>query len=803
MKITTRLILSFLIVTILPLAVMGYAGLRVMDRISLVALEGTTKNLKQMAEDSIHQQALSVARQVELYLEAHPEMLTIPAKELQANQELAALAVQPVGKTGYTVLYDSDAVTHFHANPALIGVNLHTLASALPEFWRILEASLSGTPVDGYYKWEEADGSLRDKYMSCVSVGKTRFRVAATTYIDEFFQPLQNTRTEITGISKEAQRSLFIAMGISAGLAVLAAALLALIIVRPLGRVTEGARLFSEGKLDQEIRLGGRDEIGQLAMTLNQMARQLGQTLQEKDKDTRQLYDLNQRLEQQVTELERRTAEMQVLHEFTLRANAQTDTAELLRLSSEQAIALLGAEAGGVYMYDPQLDRLTLSVAVGSFGDFEGATLKPGEGLAGKAFESRRSMTVEDYAAWTERAALYEKELRFKATLAVPLVGKEGVLGVLDIGGGAQKPAFDDRDVRLAELFAAQVAGALENLRLLRQTQTALKELEASNRLLAHKGWQGYLAEGPQASRRAEIRGEGALTGESLSEPLVVPLELRGQPMGRLTLRREGGAAWSDDEIEMVNAIALQTSLAADNVRLIEQTRQALDDAQALYQTSREITSAGDISEVLSAVLDNLARTGIHAAAVALFDAPTREQAKHIELAGAWDHTGTPRLAPGVRFAIADFPLFNRITSEAALVSQDLLADPEIDDMAKAVLGGLGFRAMAITPLVARGQWIGILFAMVEQAHAFTPSELDFQRALADQAAIAIDSRRLLAETERRAERETLIRQITTHIRAASDMQGVLEATATELAQSMRVPRAIVRLTTGTGQRDA
>jgi GAF domain-containing protein len=386
--------------------------------------------------------------------------------------------------------------------------------------------------------------------------------------------------------------------------------------------------------------------------------------------------------------------------------------------------------------------------------------------------------------------------LRFKATLAVPLVGKEGVLGVLDIGGGAQKPAFDDRDVRLAELFAAQVAGALENLRLLRQTQTALKELEASNRLLARKGWQGYL-EQPQASRRAEIRGEGAPTGESLSEPLVVPLELRGQPMGRLTLRREGGAAWSDDEIEMVNAIALQTSLAADNVRLIEQTRQALDDAQALYQTGREITAAGDISGVLSAVLDNLARTGIHAAAVARFDAPTRENARHIELASAWDHTGTPRLAPGVRFAIADFPLFNRITSEAALVSQDLLSDPEIDEMAKALLGGLGFRAMAITPLVARGQWIGLLFALVEQAHAFTPSELDFQRALADQAALAIDGRHLLAETERRAKREQLIRQITTRIRAASDIQGVLETTATELARSMRVSRSIVRLTMG------
>jgi GAF domain-containing protein/HAMP domain-containing protein len=798
MKITTRLILSFLIVTILPLAVMGYAGLRVMDRISIVALEGTTQGLKQMAESSIHQQALSVARQVELYLETHPEMLTVPAKELEANKELAALAVQPVGKTGYTALYDSDAVTHFHTNPALIGADLHTLASTLPEFWRIMEASLSGTPVDGYYKWKEADGSFRDKYMSCVPVGKTGFRVAATTYIDEFFQPIQNTRTEITDISQQAQRSLFITMGVSGGIAVLVAALLAIIIVRPLRRVTKGARLFREGRLDQEIRIGGRDEIGQLATTLNQMAQELGQTLQEKDLSAGQLYDLNQRLEQQVTELERRAAELQVLHEFTLRANAQTDTAELLRLTSEQAIALLGAEASGVYVYDPQRDRLTLTVAAGPFGDLVGATLKPGEGRVGKAFESRRSMTMEDYGTGAERPAIHEQESRFKAILAVPLVGKEGVLGVLDVGGGTQKPAFDDRDVRLAELFAAHTAGALENLRLLQQTQTALKELEASSRLLAHQGWQGYLEQ--KTTRRAEFLAanvpvQDPRQGEA--EPLIIPLELRGQSLGRLAVRREGDHTWSDEEVEMLKTIASQTMLAADNTRLIEQTRRALEETRALYETSREITSAREMSEVLTAVLNNLARTGVHAAAIALFNAPTREQATFFELAGTWDHTGTPRLAPGTRLAIADFPLFDRIRSGETLVSQDLLADPEIDEMAKAVLGGLGFGAMAITPLVARGQWIGVLFALMEQPHPFTSAELNFHRALADQAAIAIDGRRLLAETQHRAERERLIRQITTRIRAATNIESVLETTASELAHTLGVPRAIVRLTTG------
>ena len=379
--------------------------------------------------------------------------------------------------------------------------------------------------------------------------------------------------------------------------------------------------------------------------------------------------------------------------------------------------------------------------------------------------------------------------------IALPLRLGDRVAGALDVQS-TQVAAFDENDVAALQAMADQVAVALENARLFQQSRAALHELDTTNRLLVREGWQGYFGQS-QALRRAEFRGAAAPGVEPPLEPLTVPLELRGQSLGRLTLRREGDRAWSDEEIEMIQAIALQTALSADNARLIEQTRQALDEARALYETSREITSAGEMSEVLSAVLDDLARTGIQTAAIALFDAPTREQAKYIELVGSWDYSGTPRLAPGVRFAIADFPLFGRITSEEALVSTDLLADPEIDDTAKMVLGGLGLRGMAITPLAARGQWIGLLFALTEQAHTFTPAELNFERALADQAAVAIDNRRLLAETQRRAQREALIRQITTRIRAASDVQGVLEATAAELAQSMGVSRAIVRLTMG------
>jgi GAF domain-containing protein len=87
-----------------------------------------------------------------------------------------------------------------------------------------------------------------------------------------------------------------------------------------------------------------------------------------------------------------------------------------------------------------------------------------------------------------------------------------------------------------------------------------------------------------------------------------------------------------------------------------------------------------------------------------------------------------------------------------------------------------------------------VLFAMVEEAHTFTQAELDFHHALADQAAVAIDSRRLLAETQRRAQREHQIYEITSRIRRSPDITSILKTTVEELGRALQTDRALVRL---------
>ena len=141
------------------------------------------------AQNSIKQKAIDVARQIEIYIKLNPDK-TI--KDLQNDSYFQEIAIQQVGKTGYTAVTDYDTLTcRFHKNPAIIDMDLSLLSEKLPGFWNIMSKTKGGYEAEGTYDWEEADGSIKQKYMYIALVNaKTAdgvgLHVAATTYLDEY-----------------------------------------------------------------------------------------------------------------------------------------------------------------------------------------------------------------------------------------------------------------------------------------------------------------------------------------------------------------------------------------------------------------------------------------------------------------------------------------------------------------------------------------------------------------------------------------------------------------------------------------
>jgi HAMP domain-containing protein len=277
MNIRRWLFLAFLLLTTLPLAAVGYVGVIAIQNVSGLTVADSTQRMKELGETAIRQKALDVARQSQLYFEAHPELLSDPVK-MMADQELASIAVQPVGETGYTAFYDSKGITYFHSNPKLVGKDMHTLAATLPEFWAIFNESLDGKAVGDYYIWKEPDGSLREKYMACVPVAGTQFRIAATTYIDEFYAPMRATQQKAQAVIQTTSAQIFAVLAFVTGSALLVAWGLSSYISSPVESLIVASKSIEAGDFSA-VNLRGvetrKDEIGSLARVFSKMLQQV------------------------------------------------------------------------------------------------------------------------------------------------------------------------------------------------------------------------------------------------------------------------------------------------------------------------------------------------------------------------------------------------------------------------------------------------------------------------------------------------------------------------------------------------
>jgi two-component system NtrC family sensor kinase len=183
----------------------------------------------------------------------------------------------------------------------------------------------------------------------------------------------------------------------------------------------------------------------------------------------------------------RRYADAQAaLYASALQLTHQLNTPEVVQGMLAQALQLLAAKTSAVALYDIERDVLTLSLvhdrAAETLGRLTGIEYHPGEGLIGQSFQQRRTLVLADAQAWASDDRLGQIT---PAAVATPLLGRYAPLGVLIMLSDDRKEPFDDQDVKLIELFAAQAAIALENAQLYERQQEQYRRLqEAQARLI-------------------------------------------------------------------------------------------------------------------------------------------------------------------------------------------------------------------------------------------------------------------------------------------------------------------------------
>jgi len=107
-------------------------------------------------------------------------------------------------------------------------------------------------------------------------------------------------------------------------------------------------------------------------------------------------------------------------------------------------------------------------------------------------------------------------------------------------------------------------------------------------------------------------------------------------------------------------------------------------------------------------------------------------------------------------------------------------------------------RSEMALPLISRGRVIGAMTIQSTRSAAFSDEDIATLQTMADQVANAIENARLFEETQRLAQRERTISQITSKLHSALNLETVLQTTVQELGQALGASEAIVRLGTET-----
>jgi signal transduction histidine kinase len=302
-SITTKILFLFMGLSVISMGITGYITLSNIQEMGNYAVEtstalggraiqDSTAHLNKLGEDYINQIAKNVAKNVELYLGSHYEM---SIEEMRKDQDLREIVVQPVGSSGYTTLLDSnDFIIVIHKYPEQEKL-LSSLKDTLPSFWAVLTSSAGGKASSGYYDWLEVDGSIRQKYASIVPIKNDNdhaLTLWATTYIDEFSRPAEETKKEINAAITDSsnhinenvakmQDAFVIIFTVLVNLVIGIGLLLSRVITRPILALKHGAEEIGKGKLDYKLEMKNRDELGDLAASFNKMAVDLKTNMEE------------------------------------------------------------------------------------------------------------------------------------------------------------------------------------------------------------------------------------------------------------------------------------------------------------------------------------------------------------------------------------------------------------------------------------------------------------------------------------------------------------------------------------------
>ncbi|HYN61496.1 MAG TPA: GAF domain-containing protein, partial [Rubrivivax sp.] len=279
----------------------------------------------------------------------------------------------------------------------------------------------------------------------------------------------------------------------------------------------------------------------------------------------------------------------------------------------------------------------------------------------------------------------------------------------------------------------------------------------------------------PDVAAAAEryMRGSANFLDSGYRALTVVPMTRAGAAIGAISVVRSEPGPLSAHQLELLETFADQAVIAIENVRLFNETKEALSHQTATAEVLQVISSSvADTAPVFEKIL---------ASCQLLFSGHTVGMTL-IREDGLLDVVAN--VGPGLDALKRVFPqpLTRDTSSGLAILDRLVLAYADVDDgaMPPASRDGahaLGVGSMAFAPMLFEGRGIGTLWVGRKAKEAFGAKQLALLKTFADQAVIAIQNARLFNETKEALERQIATAEVLRVIGASmNDAQPVFDA---------------------------
>lgn len=187
-----------------------------------------------------------------------------------------------------------------------------------------------------------------------------------------------------------------------------------------------------------------------------------------------------------------------------------------------------------------------------------------------------------------------------RSEVALPLIIRNKVIGILDIQS-QQPSAFSVDDIDVLQTLADQVAVAMENSRLLNDTQAALGQLEALTSIRTRESWRKLTQSGKYAFTYTPlgIQSPANKLQQGDKSAMNIPINLKGENIGTISISRKDNNNWSESEKDLISEVAYQTGLAVDNLRLVNEATERAKQEQTVGELAFRFSQSSDIDSLL------------------------------------------------------------------------------------------------------------------------------------------------------------------------------------------------------------